>query len=89
MIIQLRQDITSAWDPSSHRCGRLIQRFDGFWHYSVALSDSQAIAWGPVNSGWWLDDGQLVIHPITLEFIDTIEVDPKRWTKKGLVVAIG
>jgi hypothetical protein len=68
--------IRQRWEPSCGRCGRLIQKRGGMiidWHYSVALSDEWAIAWGPERPGP-VGEGCLTIHKLTSEFTDAHSV---------------
>ncbi|MCL1470048.1 hypothetical protein [Argonema antarcticum] len=71
---ELIQKIQRCWNPLSKRSGTLVQRFDGVWHYSVALSDTSAIAWGPSEAGQLYDRGCLRIHELGHEFKDAIPV---------------
>lgn len=67
---QLVKEILSDWKPQQRRAGQLVQRRSAVWHYSVALSNHRAIAW----SGIPHQTGQLSIHDIGPEFIDTVNV---------------
>lgn len=71
---QLIEEIERCWNPLSKRSGTLLQRFDGVWHYSVALSNTSAIAWGPREAGQLYDRGCLRIHQFGYEFKDAIHV---------------
>lgn len=51
-----------------------MQRFDGFWHYGVALSDTQAISWGPCEEAKPYYTGRLRVHPLGSEFKDAVSV---------------
>ncbi len=61
---KLIAEIKKYWDLSSKRVGKLIQRFDGVWHYGVALSDDYGISWGPNKQGALYYKGSLAIHTI-------------------------
>jgi hypothetical protein len=74
MSTELLASINERWDPTSPRCGRLIQRLNRVWHYSVALSDSWAIEWGPEGGPGLAGEGRLTVHSITPEFFDTKKV---------------
>jgi hypothetical protein len=74
MSTELLASINERWDPTSPRCGRLIQRLNRVWHYSVALSDSWAIEWGPEGGRGLAGEGRLTVHSITPEFFDTKKV---------------
>ena len=74
MNTELLASINERWDPPSPRCGRLIQRLNWVWHYSVALSDSWAIAWGPEHDNRPADEGRLIVHSLTPEFSDAQQV---------------
>jgi len=69
---ELIKEIQQRWTPSSTRSGILVQRFDGFWHYSVALSDTLAISWGPIKASQVYHRGCLNIHELGREFRDAI-----------------
>ncbi|HEY9853524.1 MAG TPA: hypothetical protein V6D28_28900 [Leptolyngbyaceae cyanobacterium] len=71
---ELIEKIQGCWNPLSKRSGTLVQRFDGFWHYSVALSDTSAIAWGPSQAGQLYNRGCLRIHELGDKFKDAISV---------------
>jgi len=66
--------IQQRWEPTSQRCGRLVQSRRLVWHYSVALSNAWAIAWGPEGGNRPAGDGCLTIHELTPEFIDAHSV---------------
>ena len=70
LIAQIQQ----SWNPKSNRSGRLIQRFDGVLHYSVTLSDTCAIAWGPSKNLKIYSEGCLQLHEINLKFTETQSV---------------
>ena len=70
----LVEGIQRCWNPSSKRSGVLVQRFDGVWHYSVALSDTAAISWGPSEELQIYHQGCLVIHGLGHEFRDAVQV---------------
>jgi len=70
----LINDIQTCWTPADPKAGILIQRFDGVWHYSVTLSNTAAIAWGPVQSARPYGLGCLAIHSIEPEFRATTKV---------------
>src|SRR5215475_7702621 len=62
----IHSEITNAWNPKSKFCGKLIQRHDHIWHYSVGLDDDVAMAWGEKHLG-----GRLVLHQMNHQFIET------------------
>ena len=74
MSNEILDRIEQHWDPTSPRCGRLIQSFMLVWHYSVALSGSWAIAWGPKGGNRLAGDGQLTVYSIAPELFDTQHV---------------
>jgi hypothetical protein len=71
---ELIKEIQRCWNPLSERSGVLVQRFDGFWHYGVALSNTSAISWGPSKAVQLYHQGCLVIHGLGREFKDAIQV---------------
>lgn len=71
---ELIEKIRQCWNPLSKRSGTLVQRFDGLWHYGVALSDTSAISWGPRETSKLYDKGCLVIHCLGYEFRDAVQV---------------
>lgn len=71
---ELISDIRRHWNPTANRAGRLVQKFHGFWHYSVALSNTSAISWGPAQQLRPYAQGCLSIHHLDQEFRDAIHV---------------
>src|SRR5262245_55472334 len=67
---QLIAEILKHWRPSHSRCGKLVQRRDAFWHYSVAVSNTHALAW----SGIPHETGHMTMHEIGPEFTETVNV---------------
>lgn len=67
LILQIQQ----AWNKNFKRAGSLIQRFDGVWHYSVTLSETHAIAWGPSKNLKIYSEGCLKIHKIDRKYTET------------------
>jgi hypothetical protein len=63
MDTTLLETIRSEWQPQSPRAGRIVHYYCGIWHYSVALSDSSAVSWGPHKTGMW-GSGRLTVHLI-------------------------
>ncbi|SRR6266404_2096393 len=63
MDTALFETIRSEWRSHSPRAGRIIHHCCGIWHYSVALSDSSAVSWGPHQKGMW-GSGRISVHPI-------------------------
>ena len=57
-------EIKRRWNPSS-RAGCLVRRFQGIWHYGIALSETRAISWNTNN--------QLNIHDLD-SFADVAKV---------------
>jgi hypothetical protein len=74
MDSQLICEIKANWEPSSGKAGILVQRFDGFWHYGVALSKNKVISWGPCEKGNPYCKGQLTVHGLEQSFKDAIHV---------------
>ncbi|MBD2096959.1 hypothetical protein H6F90_17805 [Trichocoleus sp. FACHB-591] len=87
---ELVKELKQCWNPLSIRSGTLVQRFDGVWHYSVALSDTSAISWGPSEALQLYHQGSLVIHELGPEFKDGIQVPylPKAEIFKDLTSSI-
>lgn len=71
---ELIEAIQESWNPHSNRSGVLVQRFDGVWHYGVALSDNIAISWGPNEALQLYRKGCLAIHELGREFKDAVGV---------------
>ncbi len=71
---ELIEEIKRCWNPWSSRAGILIQRFDGFWHYGVALSDNLAVSWGPIKASQVHNQGFLDVHECGHEFRNAIQV---------------
>lgn len=76
-------EIYQHWDSSHDRTGQLIHRFDGFWHYGVALCNTVGLSWGPCEPGKSYALGQLVVHSLT-DFSDAKWV--KTYLRKDLVL---
>lgn len=71
---ELIKKIQERWNLLSTRSGILVQRFDGVWHYGVALSDTSAISWGPSKALQLYHRGSLEVHQLGREFKDAIQV---------------
>jgi hypothetical protein len=62
--------LKKVWKPDDERCGHLVQRHEVVWHYSVALSNDMAVAWGGAPH----HTGSMRMHAIDPRFTDTINV---------------
>ncbi|MFB2880946.1 hypothetical protein [Floridanema aerugineum] len=71
---ELIEEIKKCWKPLDSRAGRLVQRFDGVWHFSVALSETFAISWGPREASQLHEIGSLRVHSLGSEFTDAVKV---------------
>lgn len=71
-----KEQINQYWNPYSSRCGKLIQSSSGLiWHYSVALSDEYAVAWGPEGGNKTIGLGKLNTHKITSNFTNVENIN--------------
>jgi hypothetical protein len=66
----LMEEIFRQWRPDEQRAGKLVQRRSAVWHYSAALSNTKAVAWGGIPH----QTGTMTVHDIGPEFIDTVNV---------------
>jgi hypothetical protein len=75
MLADLCNQIRSDFDFNSMRAGRLIHRSrPGFLHYTVALSDSTAISWGPEYEPSVHGLGVFSIQPLTRDYVDVVNI---------------
>lgn len=66
--------IQQEWKPDELLCGKLLQKYIGFWHYAVALSNTKAISWSPCHLPKVYDKGIFEIHDISAEYKEAIYV---------------
>lgn len=71
---ELIEEIKKRWKPLDCRAARLVQRFDGVWHFSVALSETFAISWGPSEASQPYHIGCFRVHSLGSEFTDAVKV---------------
>lgn len=78
-------DINNGWNPKSRFCGKLIQRHDYIWHFSVGLDDDLAMAWGEKHLG-----GKFVLHQLNNQFIETrmVTLLPMETVKANLHLSV-